>query len=257
MAMYGRHGEAPLPVLNASSPSDCFNTVYEACRIAIEHMTPVIVLSDGYVANGSEPWRFPTEDQLKAICVKFLNKPNTPTGDVLPYKRNDLLVRPWIKPGTAGLEHRIGGLEKQNESGNVSHDPKNHEAMIKLRAEKIQKIADCIPPINIDSGNLNAKLVVLGWGSTYGSIKTAVSELINEGHNIAHIHLRYIHPFQKNLGELLKGFRKILIPEINSGQLIQLIRAKYFLPAEGYNKIQGLPFTVAELKEKIIEVMNE
>lgn len=257
MAMYGRHGEAPLPILSASSPSDCFNIGYEACRIAIEHMTPVIVLSDGYVANGSEPWRFPTEDQLKAIRVEFLGKPNTPTGDVLPYKRNDLLVRPWIKPGTKGLEHRIGGLEKQNESGNVSHDPKNHETMIKLRAEKIQKIADSIPPIDVDSGNLNAKLVVLGWGSTYGSIKTAVSELINEGYNVAHIHLRHIHPFQKNLGEFLNRFEKILIPEINSGQLIQLIRAKYFLPAEGYNKIQGLPFTVAELKEKIIEVMNE
>jgi 2-oxoglutarate ferredoxin oxidoreductase subunit alpha len=257
MAMYGRHGEAPLPVLAVASPSDCFNTVYEACRIAVEHMTPIMVLNDGYVANGSEPWRFPTEDQLPVIRVEFLDKPNTPVGDVLPYKRNDLLVRPWIKPGTEGLEHRIGGLEKQNESGNVSHDPKNHELMIKLRADKIQKIADCIPPINIDSGKANSKLVVLGWGSTYGSIKTAVSELIEEGYDVAHIHLRYINPFQKNLGELLRGFEKILVPEMNSGQLVLLIRAKYLLAAKGYNKIQGLPFTVAELKEKIIEVMNE
>ncbi|MBI2271169.1 MAG: 2-oxoacid:acceptor oxidoreductase subunit alpha [Bacteroidetes bacterium] len=257
MAMYGRHGESPLPVLAASSPSDCFDAAYEACRIAVEHMTPVILLSDGYIANGSEPWRFPTEDRLREINAGFLTKPHSEAEGLLPYKRNEKLARSWIKPGTKGLEHRIGGLEKQNDTGNVSHDPQNHELMTQLRAEKIQKIADYIPLAQVDTGSENAGVVVLSWGSTYGTIKTTVLELAEEGYDVANIHLRHINPFPKNLGELLRNFKKVLIPEINSGQLIQLIRAKYLIPATGFNKIQGLPFTTRELKDKIIKTLND
>ncbi|MGZ3922325.1 MAG: 2-oxoacid:acceptor oxidoreductase subunit alpha [Flavisolibacter sp.] len=254
MAMHGRHGEAPLPIIAASSPSDCFETVFEACKIAVEHMTPVVFLSDGYIANGSEPWRFPMEEELQNIKAHFLEEINGET--LLPYKRDEFLVRPWIKPGTKGLEHRIGGLEKQDETGNVSYDPVNHEVMVGLRAAKIKKIEDCIPLAKIDSGNEKAKVLVLGWGSTYGSIKTAVKELLNEGYDVAHAHLRYINPFPKNLGELLHNHENILIPEMNCGQLLQLIRAKYLVPAIGYSKVQGMPFTTAELKNKILELIK-
>ena len=253
MAMHGRHGEAPLPVLAASSPADCFDTVLDASRLAIEHMTPVIFLSDGYIANGSEPWRFPAVENIpgiKAPLLKKLNEGET----LLPYQRDENYVRPWIKPGTKGLEHRIGGLEKENGTGNVSYDPVNHEKMVQLRAAKIKKIEDYIPLAKPDSGRENASIVVLGWGSTYGAIKTATRELLAEGYDVAHIHLRYINPFPKNLGELLHGYEKILIPEMNSGQLLQLIRAKYLVPAVGYGKVQGLPFTTTEIKEKIIEL---
>ena len=256
MAMHGRHGEAPLPVIAASSPSDCFNMAFEACRIAVEHMTPVILLTDGYIANGSEPWRFPTEDQLKPINVSFLDKPNGIDNTLLPYKRNLDLVRPWIKPGTKGLEHRIGGLEKQDETGNVSYDALNHEKMIQLRAAKVKKIEEHIPLAKVDSGKEKGKLLILGWGSTYGAIKTAVRESITEGYDVSHIHLQYINPFPKNLGELLLGYDKILIPEMNSGQLLQLIRAKYLVPAVGLPKVQGLPYTTTELKEKIAELLK-
>ena len=254
MAMHGRHGEAPLPILAASSPSDCFETVFEACKIAVEHMTPVVFLSDGYIANGSEPWRFPTEEDLQNIDVHFLEEINGET--LLPYKRDELLVRPWIKPGTKGLEHRIGGLEKQNETGNVSYDPVNHEVMVNLRAAKIKKIEDSIPLAKIDSGTEKAKVLVLGWGSTYGSIKTAVKELLSEGYDVAHVHLRHVNPFPKNLGELLHNYEHIIIPEMNCGQLLQLIRAKYLVPAIGYSKVQGMPFTTAELKNKILELIK-
>lgn len=256
MAMYGRHGEAPLPIIAAASPSDCFNMAYEACRIAVEHMTPVILLTDGYIANGSEPWRFPTEDQLTPIHVEFTTSPNGDNGELLPYKRNEKLARPWVKPGTKGLEHRIGGLEKQNETGNVSYDAKNHEIMVGLRAAKIDRIADFIPLTKPDSGRHNAKLLVLGWGSTYGAIKTAVRESIAEGFDVAHVHLHYINPFPKNLGELLNEYEQILIPEMNGGQLLQLIRGKYLVPAIGFSKVQGLPFTTLEMKQKISELLN-
>lgn len=257
MAMHGRHGEAPLAVLAASSPSDCFDTIFEACKIAIEHMTPVIVLSDGYIANGSEPWRFPTEDELTKINAKFLTEPNGEDGKLLPYKRDEHFVKPWIKPGTKGLEYRMGGLEKENETGNISYEAKNHELMTRLRADKVNSIKDFIPLAKIDNGNKNAKILVLGWGSTYGSIKTAVRELIAEGNDVAHIHLRHIHPFPKNLGELLYGFEKVLIPEMNSGQLLQLIRAEFLIPATGFSKVQGLPFTTAELKERIVKLFKD
>jgi 2-oxoglutarate ferredoxin oxidoreductase subunit alpha len=256
MAMYGRHGEAPLPVIAAASPSDCFNMAYEACRLAVEHMTPVVLLTDGYIANGAEPWRFPSEDELKAIQYEFLEQRNGPDDKLLPYKRNEKGARPWIIPGTKGLEHRIGGLEKQFETGNVSYEAPNHEIMVRLRAEKIEKIADHIPLAAPDSGNENARLLVLGWGSTYGAIKTAVQELIAQGHSVAHLHLRHLNPFPKNLGELLKGYEQVMIPEMNSGQLLQLIRAKYLIPAIGYSKIQGQPFSTKEMRSKIIELLN-
>lgn len=255
-AMYGRHGESPLPVIAAESPSDCFNAVYEASRIALEHMTPVIVLSDGYIANGSEPWRFPTEDQLKPIEVNFVTAANSDNGVFLPYKRDEKLVRPRVKPGIKGLEHRIGGLEKQHETGDISYEAKNHELMVKMRAAKIEKIADYIPLQIIDTGKEKAKLLVLGWGSTYGTLKTAIGELIEEGADVAHIHIKYLNPFPKNLGDLLKNYEKVLIPEINNGQLIKIIRDKFLIPAVGLNKIQGLPFTTSEIKSKILELLK-
>jgi 2-oxoglutarate ferredoxin oxidoreductase subunit alpha len=256
-AMYGRHGEAPLPIVAASSPSDCFTMAYEACRIAVEHMTPVIFLSDGYIANGSEPWRFPEADNLPNIHPHFINMPNGPEATLLPYKRNQLGVRPWIKPGTKGLEHRIGGLEKQNETGNVSYEAKNHEVMIGLRAQKVQNIAENIPLAKADSGKDFGKMVVLGWGSTYGAIKTAVRELLADGYDVAHVHLHHINPFPKNLGELLHKYQQVLIPEMNCGQLLHLIRAKYMLPAIGFSKVQGQPFATAEMKAKIIEEIKK
>ena len=256
MAMYGRHGEAPLPVIAASSPADCFNTILEASRIAIEYMTPVICLTDGYIANGTEPWRFPSAADLTPIKANFVTEPNGENGAFYPYKRDERLVRPWVKPGTKGLMHRIGGLEKQVDTGNVSYDAVNHEKMTHLRAEKIEKIADSIPLIKPDSGKESGKLVVLGWGSTSGAIKTAVRELIELGYDVAHVHLHHINPFPKNLGELLSAYDQILIPEMNCGQLIQLIKAKYLLPAIGLSKVQGLPFTTVELKNKILEILK-
>lgn len=256
MAMFGRHGEAPMPVLAASSPADCFETAYEACRIATEHMTPVILLSDGYIANGSEPWKFPAADELKPINISFKSYLEDDE-ELLPYERNELLVRPWIKPGTKGLEHRIGGLEKQDNTGAVSYDPANHEHMVRTRAAKIKRIERTIPMILPDSGKEFARIAVLGWGSTYGAIKTAVKELIIEGYSVAHIHLRHINPFPCNLGELLNNYQQVLIPEMNSGQLLQLIRAKYLIPAKGFSKVQGMPFTTVELKEKIVELYKD
>jgi 2-oxoglutarate/2-oxoacid ferredoxin oxidoreductase subunit alpha len=257
IAMFGRHGEAPLPIIAASSPSDCFFGVFEACRLAIEHMTPVIFLSDGYVANGSEPWKFPKSDDLKEIKAKFLEKANGDNGQVLPYKRDEKLSRPWIRPGTPGLMHRIGGLEKQHETGNVSYDPENHEFMVKMRAAKIKMIENYIPLQEVDSGKPDADLCVLGWGSTYGAIRSAVGDLIKQGHSVAHVHLKYLNPFPKNLGEVLGKFKKVLIPEMNNRQLSRLIRDEFLIPAESFNKIQGLPFHTDELRVKILETLKK
>ena len=257
MAMHGRHGEAPLPIIAAKSPADCFDAVYEAIRISIEHMVPVIFLSDGYIANGSEPWRFPTEDQLTPVNFKFTTENNNPGGKFLPYKRDERGVRPWVKPGTKGLMHRIGGLEKQEDTGNVSYDSKNHERMVALRAEKVAKIADYIPDLTLDSGPEKGKVLVLGWGSTYGAIKTALIELHEQGYTeIAHLHLRHMNPFPKNFESILKNYEQVLVPEMNSGQLRQLVRANYLIPAVGLNKIQGLPFTTDEIKSKVVELYN-
>ena len=255
-AFYGRHGEAPLPIIAAASPADCFEAVYEACRIALEHMTPVILLSDGYIANGSEPWLFPTEDQLQPINVVFTDKPNSGEGIFFPYRRDEKYVRPRVKPGTPGLEHRIGGLEKANDTGNISYDPNNHELMVHLRASPIKALADYIPLQTLDSGNETAKVLVLSWGSTYGSVKGAMVELLEEGKDVAHVHLRYLNPMPRNLEELLKNHQYVLIPEINDGQLIRIIRDRYLTPAIGLNKIKGLPFSTGEIKSKINELLN-
>ena len=250
-AVYGRNGEAPVPVVSASTPSDCFESVMEACRIAIEHMTPVFFLSDGYIANGAEPWLYPQSKDLKKITVPMSKVNNT---DYLPYKRNEKFVREWAIPGMSGLEHRVGGLEKENLTGNVSYDSSNHEFMVKTRAKKVDEIANYIPEQEIDAGSINAQVLVLAWGSTYGAIKTAVKELLNEGYSVAHAHLRYINPFPKNLEGIISSFDKILIPEINNGQLIKLIRDKYVVDAIPMNKIQGIPFEAREIKNRIIEL---
>src|SRR5687768_3280071 len=250
-AFYGRNGESPMPVISASTPSDCFEAVYEAVRIAVEHMTPVIFLSDGYIANGAEPWRYPISENLPPIHVSFKTELGHGETKFQPYLRDEKLVRPWALPGTPGLEHRIGGLEKENITGNVSYDPENHQLMVKIRQEKVDKIADYIPEQTIDNGPEKGKVVVLGWGSTYGVIKTAVAELLAEGHSVAHIHLRYLRPFPKNLGALLHNYETVLIPEINNGQLIRIIRDQYYVDAKGYHKIMGVPITKAEILEAI------
>jgi 2-oxoglutarate ferredoxin oxidoreductase subunit alpha len=257
MAMFGRHGESPVPIIAANSPADCFNATFEACRLAVEFMTPVICLTDGYIANGAEPWRFPTSSELPEFKVKFASPRNPNDAPYLPYKRNEKGAREWAIPGTKGLEHRLGGLEKQHETGNISYDGENHELMTRLRAEKVEKIADAIPLQTIDNGTTKGKLLVLGWGSTYGSIKTAVRDLREEGYDVSHAHLTYLNPFPKNLGELIYNFDKILIPELNTGQLSRLIREKFLVPAVQFNKVQGMPFTVSELKEKIIATLNQ
>jgi 2-oxoglutarate ferredoxin oxidoreductase subunit alpha len=246
-AYYGRNGEAPIPVLAASTPSDCFFMAFEAVKIALQHMTPVILLSDGYIANGAEPWKFPAAADLPAIEVKFKTSLAEGEEKFLPYKRDEKLARPWAVPGTAGLEHRIGGIEKQHETGNVSYDPENHEFMVKMRQAKVDKIADYIPLQTIDSGAEKGKVLVLGWGSTYGTIKSAVLQLQSQGKAVSHAHIKYMRPFPKNLGEILAGFDTILIPEINNGQLIKIIRDQFLVDAKGYNKIMGIPITKQEL----------
>ncbi|HTQ65252.1 MAG TPA: 2-oxoacid:acceptor oxidoreductase subunit alpha [Puia sp.] len=255
-AYYGRNGECPMPIISASTPSDCFDAVYEAVRIALQHMTPVIFLSDGYIANGAEPWKFPKSADLPPIEVKFKTKLNPDEKNLQPYLRDEKLTRPWAIPGTPGLEHRIGGLEKQNITGNVSYDPENHQLMVKIRQEKVEKIADYIPLQKLDSGPEKGKLLVLGWGSTYGAIKSAVAELQFEGYAVAHAHLRYVRPFPKNLGSILKNYEQVLIPEINNGQLIKIIRDQYFIDAKGYNKIMGIPITKTELVMKMHEMLG-
>jgi 2-oxoglutarate ferredoxin oxidoreductase subunit alpha len=255
-AYYGRNGECPMPIISASTPSDCFAAVYEAVRIAVQHMTPVIFLSDGYIANGAEPWKFPKSEDLPPIDVKFKKELGEGETSFLPYLRDEKLVRPWAIPGVPGLEHRIGGLEKQNITGNVSYDPENHQLMVKIRQEKVDKIADHIPLQKLDSGPEKGKLLVLGWGSTYGAIKSAVSELQFEGFAVSHAHLRYLRPFPKNLGEILHHFDQVLIPEINNGQLIKIIRDQYFIDAKGHNKIMGIPVTKTELVMKLREMLG-
>ncbi len=250
-AYYGRNGECPMPVIAASTPSDCFDSIFEATRIALQHMTPVMYLSDGYIANGAEPWKFPKAEDLPEINVRFKKELEEGEEKFLPYKRDEKLVRPWAVPGSKGLEHRIGGIEKQDITGNVSYDPENHQHMVKTRQAKVDTIANYIPEQKIDSGADKGKVLVLGWGSTFGAIKTAVQELIHEGHAVSHAHVRYLRPFPKNLGNILSNFDTILIPEINNGQLIKIIRDVYFVDAKGYNKIKGTPITKTELIEEI------
>jgi len=254
-AYYGRNGECPMPVIASSTPSDCFEVAYEAVRIAVQHMTPVILLSDGYIANGAEPWKFPQSADLPSIDVKFKTSLGSLEEKFQPYLRDEKLVRPWVVPGTAGLEHRIGGLEKQDITGNISYDAENHQLMVKIRQQKIDNIAYHIPNQQLDSGPEKGKVLVLGWGSTYGAIKSACIELQQQGHSVSHAHLRYIRPFPQNLGEIIKNFDQILIPEINNGQLIKIIRDLYLVDAKGYNKIKGVPITKGELITTIKQML--
>lgn len=254
-AYYGRNGECPMPIIAASTPSDCFDAVYEAVRISVQHMTPVMLLSDGYIANGAEPWKYPQSADLEPIEVHFKKGLDTDEETFNPYERDEKLVRAWAVPGTAGLEHRIGGLEKEDITGNVSYDPENHEHMVKVRQAKVDNIAEYIPLQSLDSGPEEGDVLVLGWGSTYGVIKSAVKELQGQGKSVAHAQLRYVRPFPKNLGELLKKYKTVLIPEINNGQLIKIIRDQYLIDAKGYNKIKGVPITRTELVNAIEEYL--
>jgi len=251
-ALYGRNGEAPVPVVAAATPNDCFNTVFEAARIAIKYMTPVVVLSDGYLGNGSEPWLLPNLKDLPDISPKFRTDPN----NYLPYLRNETtLAREWAIPGTPGLEHRIGGLEKQDKTGNVNYEPENHDKMVHLRAEKVERIADDIPPAQVE-GDEKGDILVVGWGGTYGAIRSAVEAKRAQGKSVSHLHLRYLNPLQKNVGEILYNFKHVLVPEINLGQLIKVLRSKYLVPAIGLNKVQGLPFKSSEIEEKIDDILG-
>ena len=253
-SLYGRHGEAPLPVLAARTASDAFEVTVEAARIALKYMTPVILLSDNYIANGSEPWQLPDLDALPDISVPFQTEPNA-DGRYVPYLRNpETLARQWAIPGTPGLEHRLGGLEKHEVVGNVSYDTNNHQLMTDLREWKIRNIANDIPPLEVD-GDAGAELLVLGWGSTFGAIRAAAKRVRKDGLKVATAHLRYLNPFPANLGEVLNDYRYILIPEINMGQLRKLIRAEFLVPAMGFNKVKGLPFRVSEVENKIREIL--
>src|ERR1700737_4455322 len=252
-ALFGRNSEAPIPVIAASTPSDCFWVALEACRIAIKYMVPVIVLSDGYLANGAEPWRIPKAEEIPEIPVHFANDPTT----FKPYKRDpQTLARPWALPGTPGLEHRIGGLEKQDGTGNINYEPLNHENMVRIRAAKVAAIAQEIPDA-VPDGDQEGDLLIVAWGSTAGSITAAVKTQRALGQKIGHLQLRYLNPLPANLGEVLKRFRRVLVPELNMGQLLWVLRAKYLVDAVGLNKIQGRPFKQAELEQKIEEMLGQ
>ena len=269
-AMFGRNGECPAAIIAPQSPVDCFDIAYEAVRIATRFMCPVFLLSDGYLANGSEPWKMPAVDQLPPIDITYATGPNSDgwagaahengadgegggKGTFLPYRRDDMLARPWAVPGTPGLEHRIGGIEKQDVTGNINYEPGNHEHMVKTRAKKIENIALTIPDLEV-LGDADAGLLVAGWGGTYGSITTAVERARRKGLKVAQVHFRYLNPMPKNTAAVLKKYPKILVPELNGGQLSWLLRAKYLAPAEGLNKIQGRPFLVSEIETAIEKV---
>jgi 2-oxoglutarate ferredoxin oxidoreductase subunit alpha len=250
-AMFGRNGECPVAIVAPQSPTDCFYMAIEATRIAVKYMVPVIYLSDGYLANGAEPWNIPLKEDLPDISV---NNAVDPEG-FLPYQRDpETLARPWAVPGTPGLEHRLGGIEKEENTGNVSYDPDNHQKMVLLRAEKVARIAQSIPELEVH-GDPEGDLLVLGWGSTYGSITSAVNRVRDRGGRVSSAHLRYLNPFPANIEEVLGEFKKILIPELNMGQLLLLIRARFCIDAEGLNKVQGQPFQIGEIEQKIEEML--
>ena len=251
--MFGRNGEAPLPVVAARSPADCFEIVQEAWMLATRLMLPVIVLSDGYIANGAEPWSIPDVSKLPPIPIQHPSENNNPDGPFKPYMRDDLLARPWAIPGTPGLMHRVGGLEKEDGTGNISYDPDNHQRMVNIRAQKVANAAKLLPPQPV-IGPQSGELLVLSWGGTYGACLTAVQQAQNEGRSVALAHVRYLNPFPSNLGEILSRYEKVLIPELNMGQLRMLIRSRYLVDAVGFNKVKGKPFTVRELHEKIMEL---
>jgi 2-oxoglutarate ferredoxin oxidoreductase subunit alpha len=256
-AMYGRNGECPVAIVAPCSPADCFAMIFEAVRLAIGFMTPVLYLSDGYLANGAEPWLIPKVDQLPKLTVQHPERANgngNGAPHFLPYERDERLVRPWAIPGTPGLEHRIGGLEKEDITGNVSYDPANHEHMVKTRAQKIANIANEIPELTVN-GPSEGDLLVVGWGGTYGSILTAVERARRKGHKVAHAHLRYLNPMPRNTEQVIKRYKKVLVPELNRGQLSMLLRAQFLVDAVGLNKIQGRPFLVGEIEQKIEQMV--
>ncbi len=255
-SLYGRHGESPIPVIAAASPSDAFAMAIEAARLALKYMTPVLLLSDNQIANGSEPWKLPDVSTLAPIPVEFAKYANGPDGVFLPYMRDiDTFARPWAIPGTPGLEHRIGGLEKEAISGNVSYEPANHQLMTDTRAWKVANIANDIPQVEV-AGDTDAEILVLGWGSTYGSIRAAARRVRLAGKKVATAHLRYLNPMPTNLGEVLNSYKQILIPELNTGQLRRVIRSEFLLDVKGLNKVAGEPFKVAEIEEKILEMIK-
>ncbi|HLL71417.1 MAG TPA: 2-oxoacid:acceptor oxidoreductase subunit alpha, partial [Pyrinomonadaceae bacterium] len=249
-AVWGRNGECPAVVVAPATPGDCFHMAVEAVRLAFRHMTPVFYLSDGYLANGAEPWAVPNLDDLPKIEVKFVDDP----AGFLPYARDERLSRPFAIPGTPGLEHRVGGIEKEHLTGNVNYDPENHEFMVRLRQEKVDRVADDIPDIEI-FGEPQGKVLVLGWGSTYGSITSAVERLQREGRSVSSAHLRYLNPFPKNLGAVLQSFERVIIPEMNLGQLSTMIRARYLIDAVTFSKVKGRPFQIREIVEKVEEYL--
>jgi 2-oxoglutarate ferredoxin oxidoreductase subunit alpha len=251
-AMYGRNGEAPVCVVAASTPADCFTMAYESARLAVKYMTPVICLTDGYLGNGSEPWRIPRVENLPEIPVKFASDPT----NFQPYARDPkTLARQWAIPGTPGLEHRVGGLEKDFLTGDISYDPENHHRMVQIRAEKIARIVDDIPLAEVE-GTPSGKLLVVGWGSTYGAIKSALAEARTRGHEASHLHLRYLNPLPKNVGEILKSFDRVMVPEINNGQLSRILREHFLIETIGFNKVRGLPLSSEELTNAVIAVLG-
>ncbi len=257
LAMFGRNSEAPVPIVAASSPADCFDAALEACRIALTYRTPVFLLSDGYLANGSEPWRIPDTHRLPDLRVTFATAPNREDGSFWPYLRDPAtLARPWAIPGTPGLEHRIGGIEKQDGTGNISYDPGNHDLMVRTRAAKVEGIARDIPPLAVEDPSGEASVLVLGWGSTYGPIGAAVRQVRRSGRAVAQAHLRHLNPFPTNTGDVLRRYDKVLVPEMNLGQLALLLRAKYLVDVIGYNKVRGLPFQAEELAGVIEDVID-
>lgn len=251
--LFGRNGESPVPVIAPSSPADCFDAAIEACRMAIHHMTPVVILSDGYLANGAEPWRLPKVEDLPDLHIELAGDPET----FEPYARNEkTLARPWAVPGTPGLEHRIGGLSKEDRTGNVSYDPDNHEKMIHLRAEKIERIADSLPPLEVHGNPDGGKLLVLGWGSTDGAITGAVNVARRDGLDVSRVHLRHLNPLPKDLGDVLDRFEHVLLPEINTGQMTMILRARFLKDIEVFSQVQGRPFTRGEIYDRIAEILE-
>jgi 2-oxoglutarate ferredoxin oxidoreductase subunit alpha len=255
LAMYGRHGESPLPIVAAYTPSSCFDAALEAARIAVTYRTPVILLTDTFLANSSEPWRLPAVEDLPSIDPSFAERPNMGT-EFLPYLRDENLARPWAVPGTEGLEHRIGGLEKEADStGNISYDAQNHQWATDLRTAKVLKVADEIPPLEVDDPSGEAEMLILGWGSTYGAIRVAVNRVRDRGKHVARVHLYHMNPLPKDLGEILRRYRTVLVPEMNTGQLVKLVRAEYLVDAQVFSKVQGQPIFAEELEEEIIRRM--
>ncbi|MFN8135986.1 MAG: 2-oxoacid:acceptor oxidoreductase subunit alpha [Propionicimonas sp.] len=256
-ALFGRHGEAPLPVIAAQSPGDCFAAAYEAVKIAIDYRTPVILLSDGYLANGAEPWPVPDLAALPPIDPAFATGPNRPDGGFWPYLRDDKLARAWAVPGTPGLEHRIGGIEKADGTGAVSYDPANHEFMVNLRKQKVDNIQAVVPPVEVDDPSGRARVLVLGWGSTYGPISAAARRVRTAGRRVATAHLRHLNPLPANLGEVLRAYDRVIVPEMNLGQLAMVLRSTYLVDVQSYSRVRGLPISLSELAADLVALIDE